>query len=361
MIRYFCCRLAPSGIGDQLSQLNRLHDLGCRFGLEYLYREPPRNRWSPDFDAADFLGLGLGEKCLADLPHHARITVDGAAAIDALREGRPLESLLPARRPEHVVVEFAHSDSMYTRGSAFELQHPIDLRAKLLARHGPSVLEGTRRAGVAVCVHVRQGDCTWVQRRNRFVFLGMRKIASGPRDIDIRRAPPADDYAPLLADIAARLAGWPWTLTVFSDGPANIFPPQSGLAGKLLYSIALQEPRVLDWLRLARQRHPLHAFYNPMSDASVVRAYERVQNSLQRLVAPYPGARLQVGTGGALTGAAILAFATADVAVLGRSRMAFPLLGLGDSARQAVLLLNRTREQNLAELERVLPGLTPLD
>lgn len=361
MIRYFCCRLTPSGIGDQLSQLNRLHDLGRCFGLEYLYREPPRNRWSPDFDAADFLGLGLGEQRLADFPDHTLVTVDGSAALHALREGRPLDALLPAPRPQRIVVEFAHSDSMYARGTAVELRHPIDLRAKLAARHGATVLERGRRGEVAVCLHVRQGDCTWVQARNRFVFLGMRKIASDPRDVDVRRAPSADDYAPLLADIGARLAGRPWTLTVYSDGPANVFPPRPGPAGKLLYEIALREPRVLDWLRLARQRHALHALYNPMCDAAIVHAYEQVRTSLQRLVAPYPGAQLRVGTSRALTEAAILDFATADVAVLGRSRMAFPLLGLGDAAHQAAVLLNRTREQNLAELDRALPRFRSLE
>ena len=360
MIRYFCCRLTPSGIGDQLSQLNRLHDLGRRWGLEYLYRDFPRNRWSPDFDAADFLGLGLGEQRVEDHPDHALVSVDGAAALRALQEGRPLESLLPGRAPPRAIMELVHSSTMYSLGAPVQLQYPINLREKLLQRHGAQILQRGPKDRLSVCVHVRQGDCTWVRRGDRYVFLGMRKIASDPQDVDLRRAPHAEDYVPVLDDMAACLRERPWSLTAFSDGPANIFPQPSNLRGRLLYRLALQEPRLIDWLRLTRSRHPLHGFYNPMCDDTVVRAYEHARDAVHRLVARYPDARLVVGTSRALTEEAIIEFATADVAVLARSHMAFPLLGLGDPQKQAVLLLTKDKVENQSSLEQLLSRLGPL-
>ena len=359
MIRYFCCRLTPSGIGDQLSQLNRLHDLGRRWGLEYLYRDFPSNRWSPDFDAADFLGLGLGEQRFESLPDHALVSIDGAEASRALQEGRPLESLLPRLVPPRAILELVHSSAMYSLGAPVQLRYPIDLREKLLQRHGAQILQRGRKDHLSVCVHVRQGDCTWVRRGDKYVFLGMRKIASDPQDVDLRRAPHADDYVPVLDDVAARLRGRPWSLTAFSDGPTNIFPQPPDRRGQLLYRLALREPRLIDWLRLARSRHPLHGLYNPMCDDVVVRAYEHARDAVRRLVARYPDVRLVVGTNRALTEEAIIAFATADVAVLARSRMAFPLLGLGDPQKQAVLLLTKARLENQASLEELLSRLKP--
>ncbi len=358
MPRRFCCRLTPSGIGDLVSQLNRLHDLGVRAGLEYVYREFPRNRWSPDFDAADFLGLGLGEQRLEDLPGARLVSVDGADAARALAEGRPIESLLPRGTPPDAIVELVHSDALYTHGAAVELRHPLDLRGKLVRRHGAEILTRRRPGEISVCVHVRQGDCTWVRRGDRYVFLGMRKIATDPSDVDLRRAPGPDAYAPILAEVAARLAGRAWSLAVYSDGPMNLFAQPAGPMGRTLFALSLREPRLVNWLRLARPRHPLHALYNPMSDDEVVAAWEQASGALQRLVAPYPGAQLVVGSDRALTEQAIVAFATADVVVLPRSRMAFPLLGLGAVEQQAVLLVSKSLDENRATLDAQLPAAT---
>ena len=91
-----------------------------------------------------------------------------------------------------------------------------------------------------------------------------------------------------------------------------------------------------------------------LADLNPVRGHEQSQTALQRLVAPYPNARVVIGTSRPLTEEAILAFVTTDVAVIGRSRAAFPLLGMGDPVKQAVLLLNQSRDENFAELDRAL-------
>jgi hypothetical protein len=97
-----------------------------------------------------------------------------------------------------------------------------------------------------------------------------------------------------------------------------------------------------------------------MCDDTVVRAYEHARDAVHRLAARYPGARLVVGTSRALTEEAIIKFATADVAVLARSHMAFPLLGLGDPQKQAVLLLTKDKVENRSSLEQLLSRLGPL-
>ncbi len=224
MPRYFCCRVIPSGIGDQLSQLERLYNIGRSFDLEYLFQELPANRWSPDFDAWDFLGLGLGERRVKDFPDHKIVSVGGAAASSALRDGRPLSSVLPPRTSDRTIVEFVHSDEMYAGGIPVAMRYRIDLRGKLIQRHGERILATSGSNRLSICVHVRQGDCTWVKSGDKYVFLGMRKITSDAQDVDLRRAPKVDAYFPLLDALVARLRGIPYDLTVYSDGPSNIFP-----------------------------------------------------------------------------------------------------------------------------------------
>jgi hypothetical protein len=182
----------------------------------------------------------------------------------------------------------------------------------------------------------------------------MRKITSNTQDVDLRRAPKVDAYFPLLDALVARLQAFPYDLTVYSDGPTNIFPLRSGMCGRILYTLARRDERLIDLLRLNRRGNPLQAFYNPMCDAEVRRQYEFVKTDLHRLVTRYQHAKLVVGTGGELTAAAILAFASADIAVLARTPRVFPLLGLGDPQCQAVLLLATSVEENIERIENIL-------
>ncbi len=353
MPRHFCCRVFPSGIGDQISQLQRLYNVGRSFGLEYVYQELPRNRWSPDLDMSDFLGLGLGEPGVQDLPGHEIVSVDGAAASHALLEGRPLESVLPGLMPERAIVEFVHSSKMYSNGIPIPTLHGIDLRAKLVQRHGEQVLSRQSQR-ISVCVHIRQGDCTWVKRGDQHVFLGMRKITSSPQDPDVLRAPPTDAYAILLDALVGRLDGLSYDLKVYSDGPTNVFPTRWAERGRILYELARRDERVIDWLRLDRQENPLRAFYNPMCDAEVRRGYEKFKSGLEELAARYKNSTVVTGTSQALTAEAILAFASADVVVLARNPWVFPLLGLGDPQNQAVLLITSSMAENMKSVEDLL-------
>ncbi|MEP7308712.1 MAG: hypothetical protein ABJA98_24665 [Acidobacteriota bacterium] len=359
MPQYFCCRVIPSGIGDQISQLARLYNVGRSFGLEYLFQELPFNRWSPDFDAWDFLGLGLGERRVKDFPDHEIVSVDGAAASYALRDGRSLASVLPPGTPDRAIVELVHSDQMYGGGILVPPCHGIDLREKLIKRHGEHVLATGRSNRLSICVHVRQGDCTWVKSGDHHVFLGMRKITSNSQDVDVRRAPKVDAYFPLLDAIVARLHESPYDLTVYSDGPTNVFPLRPSRCGRILYALARRDERLIDTLRLNRPGNPLQAFYNPMCDAEVRRGYDRAKDDLQRLAARYEHSSLVIGTGKELTAAAILAFASADVAVLARNPQVFPLLGLGDPHNQAVLLIATSIEENIKRLDHMLARRSP--
>lgn len=354
MIRYFCCRITPSGIGDMLSQLNRLYDLGRRWGLEYLYRDLPTNRWSPDFDVSDFLGLGLGERHLEEIADGEIVSIDAARASLALEERRPLETLFAQEPSPSTIVEFVHSDTMYSRGRKLRLEYPIALRKKLLERQSARLAASRDQDSLSVCLHIRQGDCTWVSRGTRRVFLGMRKIAKDGRDIDVMRAPPADAYANLLDAVDLTLQGRRWTLRVFTDGPRNVFVAPAPWYGNVLYRPALLEPRILRWLRLASSRNPLHGLYNPMCDSVVTREYEHLLSATTRLTAGRENAVVCMGTSRSRTEDAILAFATADIAILGRSEMAFPLLGLGDPQQQAILLLSNSDDSNRRTLDRVI-------
>jgi hypothetical protein len=71
------------------------------------------------------------------------------------------------------------------------------------------------------------------------------------------------------------------------------------------------------------------------------------------MAARYDHAELVVGTSGSLTAQAILTFASADV-VMARNPWVFPLLGLGDPERQAVLLITSPLAENIKRLDQVL-------
>jgi hypothetical protein len=352
--QYFCCGFTPNGIGDLISQLQRLYNLGRSFGLEFVFRQLPRNRWSPELDESDFLGLAIGERRIEELPGHTIVTVDGAAASHALKEGRPLSSVLPAAMPSRAIIEFIHTGEMYSNKIPVPIRFEMDLRAKMIQRHGERVFNSGRADRLSVCVHIRQGDCTWVKRGEQYVFVGKRKITSNPDDVDIRRSPRVDDYAALLDAVTQRLGGLPFDLRVYSDGPASLFPVRSTVRERLFYELARREERLLDWSRIDRRGNPLQMFYNPMSDPEVRQEYEKVATALPGLVERYKNATLIVGTSGALTSAAILAFASADIVVLARNRWVFPLLGLGDPDNQAVLLLTSTVAENMERVEELL-------
>ena len=134
--QYFCCGFTPNGIGDLISQLQRLYNLGRSFGLEFVFRQLPRNRWSPELDESDFLGLAIGERRIEELPGHTIVTVDGAAASHALKEGRPLSSVLPAAMPNRAIIEFIHTGEMYSNKIPVPIRFEMDLRAKMIQRHG---------------------------------------------------------------------------------------------------------------------------------------------------------------------------------------------------------------------------------
>ena len=337
MPRYFCCRVTPSGIGDQVSQLKRLYNLGKSFGLEYLFQELPANKWSPDFDAWDFLGLGLGERRVTDFPDHEIVSVDGAAASYALMDGRPLASVLPRRMPDRAIVEFAHSGEMYSgrhscahaswhRSSckagpaAWRAHHdhhqPFQPAFHLRARSARRLHVGEKRRQIRLCGNA-ENHVEFPRSRPIACPEGRRLLPSSGRP---RRTPPR---------CFLRSYG-------VSDGPTNIFPLVSSRHGRILYELARRDERLIQSLRLNRRGNPLQAFYNPMCDAEVRREDEHAKTDLQRLVARYEHSRLVVGTGRELTAATILAFASADVVVLARNPWVFPLLGLGDPQGQAV-------------------------
>lgn len=344
--QYFCCSFSPNGIGDLMFQLQQLYNIGRSLGLEYLYRDLPRNRWSPDLDESDFLGLALGERQVRDFPDHTLVPIDAGIAARAVLEHRPIESVLPSPLPEKPIIELVNSGLLYSANFSIPRNFSIDLRAKLVQRHGPAVF-ARRTDRLSIRVHIRLGDCTWVERAGRSVFVGKRKVTANPQDPDILRSPLVPAFQPMIDLILESVRGRPYDLTIYSDGPSNMFQPGPWYGG-LVYRLALRDERVLRWLRFNRPWHPLYPFYNPMVDAEVRLGWEQAKTALENLAARYDGAKLVVGTTGAAD--AILEFASADIVVLSRNPGVFPLLGLGDPERQAVLLLSVPARENETRL-----------
>jgi hypothetical protein len=344
-VKFFCCRVRPAGIADQLFQLRVMRDVGLRLGLGYLYQPLEVNPAAPDFDFADFLGLAAGEDRVDGRPPLRRLQRSAFAAAEVVASGGGLAVLGLDGVPDTAMLELVWDPRLYRAPPAgYTVRHRLGLRQKFLARQGGRGMEGPG-AGLLVCVHIRLGDCTWVPYGGRYVLVGQPLVLRSPDHPRIRRAVPVARYRELLESIVRLHGPSIAELRVYSDGPAAA--ERRRIPGRGLLT------RVLIGACEGRVPKPLAWAYDPMALRDVADRYAELRSALDGL-GEIPGVRLLVGTGADLTRGAITDFARADVVIQPRRGPRFPGLGLGDPRRQLVLSMEDDAESSLAALSEWL-------
>ncbi|WP_174626714.1 hypothetical protein [Candidatus Methylobacter favarea] len=350
--KYFCCSLINAGIGDQFFQFSQLYNLGKSLGLEYVYLKFPPNQWSPDFDFWKFFGIDYGEKNIDDFLNYERIPVDSYEATRVLAEERSLFTILPTRRSELALIQLNFSPKLYTSNpERIKVPLRFTLRPKIrLTDHNSPELSLETSSSPLICLHIRRGDCTWVKYRERYVFLGMRKIAKNDSDLDVRRAPATEHYLQLLDTALVCSGQQAFRIRVYSDGPCNVFEMSTSLLARLSTRIIIKFPSLLTTHRIILRS--LRRFYNPMSLPEIQAEWKAMRESLQEF-SRFPELVLRVGTSPELTGETILAFYKANIAIV-RSDRGFPLFASADSEKQCVLSVLDPLETNKIRLAKYI-------
>ena len=107
----------------------------------------------------------------------------------------------------------------------------FDLAAKFRARH-PDLDRHRETAGPprrnVIAVHVRQGDCTWIEHEGSYFFTGMRAVTSEPNNVNLLRAP---DPVRLMSVLDLLLKAAPteqFDIAIYSDGVESRYNENPG-------------------------------------------------------------------------------------------------------------------------------------
>jgi hypothetical protein len=330
-----------------------MRDAGLRLGLEYLYQPLAENPAAPDFDFADFLGLGHGEERVDGRPELTRTRRSAFAAVEAVVAGFGLAALGLEHASDSTMLELAWDPRLYrTAPAGYEVRHGLGLRQKFLARQrSPGRdMEPPGGSGLLVCVHIRLGDCTWVHYGGRYVLLGQPLVLRSPDHPRIDRAVPVERYRRLLESITSAHGSRIAEVRVYSDGPSAAarrrIPGSRALTRALIGMLDGRVPKQVAWA------------YDPMAVPGIAERFHAVRSALDALD-EIPGVHLFVGTGADLTRSAISDFARADIVIQPRRGPRFPGLGLGDPQRQLVLTMEDDLDSTMSALSRWLDAGRP--
>ena len=332
-VRFFTCKIGYTGIGDQLSQLRTLYRIGRAFDLTYVHT-PFGNLWCPGLDVNRFLGLDLGEERIEDFRGHRMLDVPYLALLDHLHRKQPLESMFSEQelRPP-VLFRLCSAQEIYSTKPDVRAIPPgvrFDLSAKFSAAHkDATALNPFRTDKLKVAVHVRRGDCCWVEDNGVIVFPYRNKtVPLGASDVDLQRALPLSYYTAVLDDLFSVYSPDTCEIRIYSDGyGTRIWGPLRakarlrlvlGLIAGYLGIPSAMTPRVsmFDlrvWPKLAELRREFDVF-------------TKYGSSIE----------FRVGQSVALTKEVIGAFAFADVGIVAR-RGAFPDFALNLNPSQVVI------------------------
>jgi hypothetical protein len=323
----FTCRLAVNGIGDQITQFFLLYAIGheCGFSFVHVNQLRPVSRWAPGFDLYDFFAVAPGSDRLDDLSGYDLIELDAQQAAEALLRGESPTTLLgPGVQNRTLVVLHLSrkTDAIraFYKRSPFLWRKLFSIPARATRRRDP-----TTGNQVTMCVHVRRGDCAWVEHAGTYyAWRCGKKFAFGTPDYDFfigERAVPIEKYTDLLDGIFSRFPNISFETHIYSDGYA---PPDNPLS----FERSVQK-------KILQRMSEFELFNN------------------------YPGTRVHIGTSKELTEECILDFAAADIAIAVRP-YSFPVLDqIVGTPRRLVLAVKEDREQNLEHLARYLHERSP--
>jgi hypothetical protein len=352
---YFTCKLIRNvGIGDQLYQLQTLYNLGRSLGLTYVHSPLPPSRWCQNLDLTQFLGLDVGEKVLENYNSFRIKNIDSHQAASCLvgREEKSKDSLFSS--PLNSIYRLVFSEKLYLENPdhiEIPLNHPFKFRDKFLAaqknRNIPNLFSGKL---ISIAIHIRRGDCTWVEDDGKYFFPYMNKlIDADPEDVDVGRAVPIKQYLKLLDEIFEKYDQNLFELRVYSDGIPENFWMDTNYFEKIKYQLLSGKLNSVFNQNQRKTKFNSHTFHDGVKEK-----FYGLRNEFDAFKR-YPNVTLRIGSGVELTKEIIAAFATADIAIVARED-SFPEVGLRDPDDYRILMNVKTDQMQNIDLINQLIG-----
>jgi hypothetical protein len=339
---YFTCKLIKNvGIGDQLYQLQTLYNLGKTIGLKYIHSPLPPSRWCYDLDISEFLGLDIGEETLDSYKSYRIINIDAHKVISFFASGKKLDHILGGSRKSKIIYRFIFSEKLYLENQCYieiPLNFKIDFRKKFLLAQETSlnVYNPFKNNLISVAIHIRRGDCTWLEDNGKYFFPYMNKIIdANPADVDVCRALPHRNYINLLESIFKAYDYSLFEVKVYSDGIPEVFWMDTNLFQKIKY-----------WLSTSRlsflfnRNNNVTQYNNTIFNEELKKRFNELKNEFETYK-KYSNITVRIGKDVELTKEIITAFAMADIAIVAREN-AFPELGLHDPTSNRIVMNAKT-------------------
>lgn len=353
---YFTCKLIKNvGIGDQLYQLQAIYNIGRIVGLKYIHSPLPPSRWCQNLDVSGFFGLGMGEESIEFYKSKPYRIIDINAhevAVDLVKE-KKLEKLFNKPERANTIYRFAFSNELYRENQHYiniPLIFKINFREKFLnsQKNSLEIYNPFKKDLISVAVHVRRGDCTWLEEDGKYVFPYMNKvIPADSNDIDACRAVPNEIYLRLLENIFEQYDPELFELRIYSDGIPEKFWIDLSLFQKIRQQIITKGLMSLLKLNQRSSRSGNAILYRKLKSS-----FERLKDEFN-LYKKFPNTTLQIGTSLELTKEIITAFALADITILAREN-AFPDLGLRDFSQQTLIAAKINQSENIALIKDLI-------
>jgi hypothetical protein len=352
---YFTCELIRNvGIGDQLYQLQTLYNLGRSLGLTYVHSPLPPSRWCQNLDLTQFLGLDVGEEVLGNYKSFRIKNIDSHQAASCLTGRAENSKDVLFSNPLNSVYKLAFSEKLYLENSDYieiPFNHPFKFREKFLAaqknRNIPNPFSGKL---VSIAIHIRRGDCTWVEDDGKYFFPYMNKlIDADPEDVDVGRAVPSEQYLKLLDAIFEKYDQSLFELRIYSDGIPKKFWMETNCVERIKYRLMNGK---LDFIFNQNQRKT--KFNDRIFHDGIKAKFYGLRSEFDAF-RRFPNVTLRIGSGVELTKEIIAAFATADIAIVARED-SFPEVGLRDPDDHRILMNVKTDQMQNIDLINQLIG-----
>lgn len=352
---YFTCKFIKNvGIGDQLYQLQTLYNLGKSLGLTYVHAPLPPSRWCQNLDLTEFLGLDIGEETLETYKNHRRIDLDAHTVAARFAAGDTLEKICPLLHRSNIIYRLIFSEKLYLENPSYielPLKYKFDLRKKFLnnQRRSKAPLNPFQGNLISIAVHIRRGDCTWLEDDGRYFFPYMNKISdANSEDVDVGRAVPNEEYLKLLDTIFEQYDQKLFALKIYSDGIPELFWIDMSLFQKIKHRFETG-----GLTSLLKKNQPGIPCTNSIFHSDLRQRFHALKNEFD-VYKKYANVTLRIGSDPALTKEIITAFAMADIAIVARED-SFPEVGLRDPEDQRILMNVKTdQSDNIALIQNLL-------
>jgi hypothetical protein len=343
---YFTCKFIKNvGIGDQLYQLQVLYNLGKSVGLEYIHSPIPPSRWCQQLDISKFLGLEIGEKTLESYKDYRIADIDAYKLADCFVARSGVAQVLKASKKSKVIYKLVFSEKLYLENPYYidiPLKFKFNLREKFLLAQEKSLNKYNpfKENLISVAVHVRRGDCTWLEDNGKYFFPYMNKIIdANPNDVDVCRAVPTQEYLRLIETIFEHYDPKLFEIKIYSDGIPAQFWMNLNLFQKIKYWLAMGKLGFI-----FNRNNKITKYNNTIFNNDLKRRFYELKNEFD-VYDTHPSIMMRVGKNMELTKEVITAFGMADISIVARDN-SFPEIGLHDSGTGRILMNVRITDQS---------------